>query len=549
QDTLLEWLVRGDVITKDLADVLRKLYKNYVPLVRVFGQEGVEVIPFGRLERQVVKPIKGAEVQVLDPLLSVLRNTGFFIDLAWRNMVYKALAKAVEGAKARGALEVQRFVRPVAGRKMTAEEVENALASHGIDVTVAEAEKLAELLGSRPEGENVIIVRENGKARQYAVHPDIAKALELLTPAETNIFTRLLFGLTLAMRKMYTASPTFAFRQIRDIATAITQSKYPWQLILSLPRALCEALGIKREVYNEWVASGGAYGAFVHLNRTYRADALRAKLLGPRTRKERALWAVGKVARAVDALERLSEIVDETIRLAEYMATKKKLEGVQEAEKRLRAAFGAREVTIDFQRGGRYARDLNNWFVFFNASAQGIDRALRALKADPMGTFIRALAVITVPTVLITLGNLYDPERRRRYYRLSEYTRDTNWVIPLGDTTILIPKPLEWGVALGTVVERFLVWADQNYRGDLWESVIIPALKTTSPVETFLIPSALVPIAETYADKEFFTGRKVVEPGESSYVAGLKHYLKSLSGSLGYDVLGLMRAIEESDIR
>ena len=122
----------------------------------------------------------------------------------------------------------------------------------------------------------------------------------------------------------------------------------------------------------------------------------------------------------------------------------------------MNAALSSRDVTLDFGRVGYAGKIPNRIFAFFNAAVQGIDKNIRAFRANPGRTFIRCLTYITLPSILLYFLNRDD----KRYQELPQWQKDTFWIIPTKKILFRIPKPFELGMIFGTFPERVLQYID-----------------------------------------------------------------------------------------
>src|SRR5690606_23340070 len=136
-------------------------------------------------------------------------------------------------------------------------------------------------------------------------------------------------------------------------------------------------LGLADELYDKWVASGGAQSTMVSLNRDYLEQDLR-QMIGEMSAKERAVQFIRS---PLTALEFISSVLEESTRLAQFRAGLR-TEG-ETPEGVRRAAYASREISVDFQRAGTYGRQANQIKAFFNAAVQGTDQMARLFRQDP----------------------------------------------------------------------------------------------------------------------------------------------------------------------
>lgn len=92
---------------------------------------------------------------------------------------------------------------------------------------------------------------------------------------------------------------------------------------------------------------------------------------------------------------------------------------------------GMRENTLDFARHGRSGALANGPIAFFNAELQGWDRFARAVKARPGPTLFKAVALLTIPSVIHWQLQHSDPEWEKQYSREPEWRKAMFYRLPL----------------------------------------------------------------------------------------------------------------------
>ena len=192
-------------------------------------------------------------------------------------------------------------------------------------------------------------------------------------------------------------------------------------------------------LYREYVAMGGsnisAYTADQNL-----AKRARQKLSGKKIS-----------ANPIDWISFTSEVIEMGPRYATYKLLRENGMNPQEA------FAGAMDITVNFRRGGRVARELNKIIPFFNVSIQGLDKFRRWITAEDAGQKERSkvvrsrvtsyVAISAALAALIYALNNGSDEEEKNYEQLSNYQKNSFWNIPLGDGKYFaIPKPRELGV-------------------------------------------------------------------------------------------------------
>ncbi|MEW6045014.1 MAG: LPD38 domain-containing protein [Bacillota bacterium] len=511
QDNLIDHLVDAGIVARETAETMRDLNRNYVPFYRYFGEEvASKGLVIGSRKRwtdlpKPVKGIKGSQRSIIDPLESIVRNTIWLVDIAERNRVARALADIADKAEGMGWL-MERVPTPVEPSRTDLERLEKELQRAGVPDEILDQidfEKLAVTFNPvgyariKEKKENILTVYRNGKPTFYQVHPELYRALEMLDAPSANWFIRLLAFPARMLRAGAVLTPEFIARNpARDQLSAWAFSKYQFFPVVDLLRGLFH-VAKRDDLYKLWEASGGAQAALVSLDRDYLQTNLR-QLIGKQTAKERLRRAA---VSPLTFLQTVSEAVEEATRVGEF-ARGLKREGTSR-EAKARAAYSSREVTVDFSRAGYKGRQANEMVAFFNAAVQGTNRLVRAWREDPIGFTLKGVTFITIPSIILYLMNRDDP----RYKELPRWRRDLYWCIPgEGDTLYFVPKPFELGIVFGTAPERVLEYID-GQDPKVLKDLAVSAKEAGTPS---VLPTALIPLAEAYANRSLFTGAPIV---------------------------------------
>lgn len=591
QNRLTGYLRDSGVIDSKTYDMMTEANKHYVPFYRVMEHTGLHgtTLPGGIQTKNPIKTIKGSERDVIDPLESVIKNTYAYISLAERNAVAKNF---IDLASKHG----QDFARKVATKIQAVNVSEAEIAKHikkdgrntttigsgknevvrpgevGPDGTTVtfNPEGLGDLPVFRamrePLADNQIAVFKDGKREVYEVNPGVAEAFKGTDKDAANFLMRILAAPTRLFRSGTTISPDFMPRNmIRDQIDATINSRSGFIPVIDTLSGVSSL--IKRDsAYQDWLKSGGANATFMALDRRYVAENL--KEMGEdhswsayveRAKNDPmsvALLPWNGVKNAVGLLRVASDLAENSTRLGEFKKSQKGKTGTKQDI--LYGGLQSREVTLDFARAGTRVRAVNSIIAFTNAQIQGVDRVARAMKEDPVGVTAKIAAMVTMPSVLLWWANHDDP----RWKEIPDWQRDTNWIIMTDDwrapkegeavpeldgmsredgtynfgNMYRIPKPHETGVLFGSATERFL-----DFVHDRDPAAIAAFGKDV--VSTFslpVIPQAVLPLVEQFANKSVFTGNPLVPPAaenllpEYQYSPYTTELSKALGGMIGY---------------
>lgn len=453
-------LYDAGVISKKRYKELQERWPNYIPMFRVF--EDNEEVDFG----DSLKPMHGSTRRIINPLDSIIRNTYDFVKKAERNKARQLLADLTRIS------DVGEYI----------EEVDN----------------------SKPNDKTTITFYENGERKYLQTDPDIVKAVNNMGREESNWVLRLLHGPAKIARACFTTiNPSFALRNlIRDSTDATIYSKYgfkPWDFVRGFLHAVH-----RDELFYEWLSSGAAQASAISLDRDYTQATLNQM---SKTWKERLLSKEFLPA-ILEGMQMVGEYSEYGTRIAAYERAKKTLAGENgphpAAYDLASAAFESRDL-MDFARGGRGSRYLNNVVVFANASIQGFDKFFRTFdfrkpyRKESMKALARLFLCGMLPALL--LAGIHSGDDW--WEELPDWQKETNWILgKVGNTIIRIPKGQDIGLRFFSNLIEKAMDRSKHKAGDyfkpVWDSL------------PDMIPTALLPIIEATANHSYFTGAPVV---------------------------------------
>lgn len=453
-------LYDAGVISKKRYKELQERWPNYIPMFRVF--EDNEEVDFG----DSLKHMHGSTRRIINPLDSIIRNTYDFVKKAERNKARQLLANLTRIS------DVGEYI----------EEVDNA----------------------KPNDKTTITFYENGERKYLQTDPDIVKAVNNMGREESNWVLRLLHGPAKIARACFTTiNPSFALRNlIRDSTDATIYSKYgfkPWDFVRGFLHAVH-----RDELFYEWLSSGAAQASAISLDRDYTQATLNQM---SKTWKERLLSKEFLPA-ILEGMQMVGEYSEYGTRIAAYERVKKTLAGENGPHPAVydlvSSAFESRDL-MDFARGGRGSRYLNNVVVFANASIQGFDKFFRTFdfrkpyRKESMKALARLFLCGMLPALL--LAGIHSGDDW--WEELPDWQKETNWILgKVGNTIIRIPKGQDIGLRFFSNLIEKAMDRSKHKAGDyfrpVWDSL------------PDMIPTALLPIIEATANHSYFTGAPVV---------------------------------------
>lgn len=559
-DRLIDYATQGGLFSAEQAKAIKESYEHYIPFQRVL--EGPEQHAPGRgvAERGTgVKKMKGGQEEIRDPVNALGDMARNIIAKTHQAMVMKAMVKFGIVHKGIGGFisEVKRGVipreHPMAqiAEAIRKAETPSTFDKHvEIDVLTRTLEDLAAageigpsitLFGQQtiPKGSRPIIAytphfteaelqampqdqqrlarHKNGRLLWLEVDVNAYDALMGIDVPQTVLDklpdavkiametpTKLLrFGATMA-------SPGFAVRNmVRDITSDYIYSS---------------------DKNKSWLFSGVsrfAKGVIEQRNDTHAAQLFDALGGGVSTFFSGEV-AAGRTAREMLSLNRnwyqnakhalgawsdwLAKNTEQPLRTEAFKRTRERAlnEGKTELSANLEALEAAKEVTINFARGGTIGRALNRLIPYTGAGIQGTRKFFMTLAGKngdvaQRSAWMRALTGITLPAVALW----WLQKDEEWYQELPEWRRLNYWnfKLPGMDRPMSIPKPFEIGKLFGNVPEMMLEQATMERPLGARETATDAVIALLPPLP---IPAIARPAIEVMTNFDFFTRRPLV---------------------------------------
>uniref|UniRef100_UPI0018CC89C2 LPD38 domain-containing protein n=1 Tax=Bacillus thuringiensis TaxID=1428 RepID=UPI0018CC89C2 len=474
-DSLLDMLVEGNMLSKDAVTAMREKHPNYMPFNRYFDEEGVgEGFGGGKGFVDLTNPIKrieGSSRNVIDPFESIVKNTFKSMQAIERNKVGLALADLAENEGA------GKWIEKLAGDGK---------------------ESVAK--------ENIVTVFRNGEKQQYQLAPELYRAVKAMDKEVTNKFILAASKPSDWLRAGATLTPEFALRNpIRDqfAAYVVSDTGYnPFDFVKGLKEVGKKKFGKGSEVYDDWVNQGGAYGGYLSADR----DLLKEQLSGLEKQESGLPKAIKAITAPVNpknwlkVLQNISEVSEEATKVGAYN------KGLNKGLTPEEAAYQARDL-MDFNRMGNSMQSANRIFTFLNANVQGKDKLIRAMKEHPVRTSAR-IAGSTLPPSALAIASYANANDKQKEMmdNMPQQEKDTYWsyAIPGTDKVGRIPKPFDISLLANTVERANKYREGDQYAFDGFDKTVNDAVKVP------WIPTTLQPIVENMANYSFFRDGPIV---------------------------------------
>ena len=510
-------LVRSGIMSQENFDKITGANKNYVPFQRVFEEEeisdGFVITGKGKFEGKsalsIVKKISGSDREVNDVFENIIRSTARTIQAAYKNNVAASIGRMAD-AMPDNIKKVKAPMKPI--------QLEDG--------------KTIFRPSGKPFG-NIIEFYVDGKRQFVEVSKPLYEAMQGMHPGEITMIGKFFRGIASFFRAAATLPPDFWIRNfIRDVNQASVQSEAGIKPV-DIVQGITAVMG-KTELYHEWMRSGGSFNSYMNLDDNGMQEAMN-ELLRPQGKAMLYAKTLG-----VEALRDASGAVEAATRIA--MFRRSKLAGSSS----MRAALESRDGTLDFSRSGRAGKIANRYIPFLNAGIQGVDKLVRAFRKNPEVMTFRALATITLPSIVLTGYYLYGApdDERKEFLEIPQWQKDMFWVFKVAGSWRRIPKPFSLGYAFGSLPERFMLWSFQGDKPEtegMWREFVLGLGGSLSPIQdvgTLMTPVGRI-VVESASNYNFFSGRNIYPswmdrlPAEERMTKATSETAKEIGEKLG----------------
>jgi hypothetical protein len=467
QDAALQYVVDAGYTSKESAEAMREMNKDYVPFHRVFeigagespSQEGMGMgrgLNVGKVSS--LKRLTGSTRDIVDPLEAMMRNTYALITAAEKSAISAQIGAMAE--RPGMGKWVEKIATPKEAARVDIERIRKQLEGAGADLTNVPDDLVMTFFqasGAAPWGENIIKVTTDGKTTFYRLHKDLYDAFHALDLDDSSKLIQILSSPAQLLRAGVTLDPAFGGANvIRDAFSSAVINRYglfPFQAAAKGVMALIN----NPKLVAEWAAAGGEQTFEAnYFDREKSARLLRERITKDLTPAERALvW----VKSPLMALRWISSRMETVTRIGEYKTAydAARSSGMDAGDARRQAAFESRDRQ-DFAMGGAKTKILRHAAAFWNAGLQSNVAIYKAFRDRPVRTTLQGLAYITAPTLALMAINHDDED----YWDRPQWERDVFWLIPIGKDDnghtefLRIPKPFILGIMFGAFPERLV---------------------------------------------------------------------------------------------
>jgi len=235
---------------------------------------------------------------------------------------------------------------------------------------------------------------------------------------------------------------------------------------------------------------------------------------------------LGKSRRMVKGVlkfvEDYNKVAENATRLATYHNARKRGMSISQA------AYLAKNITVNFNRGGTRKGLMNGLFLFYNASLQGTHAMWHAIKrSKKMQAVIGGVIAAGFMSDLVnSLMSDEDDDGRLVYDKLPDYVLHRNLVFMVGGEAKTFAKvPMPYGFNAFFNLGRVLSKLSRNgYENNLnaFGDMVLPMLESFNPLGgtssfvNFAAPTIADPIIDIYTNKDF-ANRPIVPQADNPF--------------------------------
>jgi len=525
-----ETLLDTGVISQEGFDAMRTKWENYVPFMRDLDEDGfidwltkgapkngANLRSYVDVRNPFMKRYGVAEherTEIFDPFEVMIHNAVVFHGIKSRNDFAKLVVDAANSLKGFGWLASKSEAMSKADMK-----------EHAVFYVWRDGQK--EYYSTDPE--LYVLLKGMYDSGSKAGNPFIRGALSWMQFA-ADVF------------KMGTTryNPAFMLLNfLRDAqGTAIQSEGWAMPFVATIKGLMLQLSNdpAHKKLIEDAIDDGVFYSAITSLPKGTSIEAIakelrRQRRLASSTGIARTLRNLMETPRSVGGwIGRANEMIEMAPKLYEYeylRRTKPKMGGK-------RAAMKARSVNIDFGRAGTWGRGFNSVTAFFNAGVQGLDKVREVSKQRPMQTFAKVMLYQVLPSVLMRLAILSNPDDEEKYQRIAPGMRDTHFFIPVQNETLgmnvwtRLPKADNWWI-ISAVFERMITEAAKK-DPEAWRGFANSVVNLLPPY----VPTMIAPIIQVWRNTDSFTDSPIVSkrfehlPDELQFHTGTSETAKML---------------------
>lgn len=403
---LLKRQVESGLISQDTADNITSKYEFYVPFYENQYLDD-NYVPSDKVELKSGNTLRraqgGADANLLLFQDAMAKQTQQAISNINKNELYKEIVNTLP----KKAIDVMENVNPDEFNALVKESKKHYLTAfeNGTPVQVEISQELFNELNKTFENQL--------KSGEHAMRV-VWKPIQKLNDIKRNLVT--------------TWSPSFVVTNaLKDIQDAYLNTKYTKDFAKAYPTAIKEMVTGK-DTSGNLQKFLNMYGK-PNIMGDYSLEGVDADVSNLMKNGKVNNSALVKLAKKIP---QINEVIEMIPRYTEYLASLEN--GCSQKE----ALYNAREVTVNFGRGGYFAKALNrNGMTFFNAQIQGFSKFFRNFHDAPVRTTAKATAYGLTVALINQLMHGDDDD----YDLLPDYIKDNYYLFKVSSNEELKAMP------------------------------------------------------------------------------------------------------------
>lgn len=432
---------------------------NYVPLMREMSDvEGNDLAgKYNGFGGNAMFKMTGSGRRVKNIFPQMIANAERMLTMAHKRKVLDTIAR-LDGIEGVGSL-LEQVPRSQVPNTVVLESIEKSLIEAGADLKDVDLDQAVTFFtpAQFPKGTDPIIpIMKDGKMVWYQVPSDLYNALSGLDLYRLPKVADILLGAPTRLFRLGTTGLRASFslftNPTRDIQTVFTQSqsKNPAKLMLNYFKALGGAINPKRLAGHNNAAIDTFYRLGVNLAQPLGADeAVTSKYA------KQVFQSMPRriVSSPINAIRELFSVTESIPRVAEIETIGREIGwkpgDPMTFDQAVQLGLAGKQSTVDFSASGKAGKVANQIIPFLNANIQGNRSFARAFKRNPVGTTLKGMAALMLPTLLLWWRN----KDKEWYKEMPEREKNMFWNIEAGDEIIQIPRAQEFGGLFASLPE------------------------------------------------------------------------------------------------
>jgi N12 class adenine-specific DNA methylase/GGDEF domain-containing protein len=511
-----QWLVEAGSLSEEEAKVMRDLNPIYLPFKRAFMEESAinpqRVGPGGTVNSgKGINRIKGSGRPIINPIESLMQQLTATVMKASKIHVASLIADLAGKEGVFGPLEegypIYEMPAPQQAVTLDPRQIAKVLMDVGVEPSEdIDIDKFVTVFTQawRYNGkENIVSIWKDGKRRFYEIRKDLYDALLAMEPVKRGLLLNIISPFARAVRLGATGlQVAFTLKNpIRDTLTYMQYSKSKRPFVTDVLKRIPDAIKPKEGSLSwKFNALGGTLSGVMAMDRIT-TQKLYDEMLTEKMGKYGKV--VNTVKHPINALRELlswSDIMPRSAEINRMFAHYKKTRPDWTDEDCFIAAFNdAQDVTVNFTRGGRLGKQVNEATAFFNIAVQDLSKMNRELQENPAKFVLRGLTYIA-PLALLAWASNRDKDW---WDNLEDEFKFNNLFLEVPGTNQVLRIPMPY--TIGTIFFSIPLAILENTKHG-YESLLNVTRRNLPPIT----PNVVDPIIDILVNRNFM--RKPIEP-------------------------------------